>query len=372
MKRSVLATVFLIFLAWAFMLQCSSQPKSKPIARHRVRGLVDTVGFAHLGWQMDSLMQRIQRLQEDSLKMALQRAHITPKTAWKVAISPHDDYGYVGYLYPAVLQAVKAKTVLLFGVAHKARLLHLENQLIFDTYPYWHGPFGAIKVSSVREEIERRLPKWSYQINDSMETMEHSVEAIVPFLQYFNRNCEIVSILVPYMSFQRMQKIALPLAQAIAQTVKKHGWRWGKDFAMVISTDAVHYGDQDWGGTNFAFYGTDSTGYHKAVEHEYAIIHQCLTDTLSKAGIKKFTEYTVDTNDFHKYKWTWCGRYSVPMGLLTAYELSKILNVPLTGRLVGYANSISHTPLPVKDLHMGFTAPANMHHWVGYAAIGYE
>lgn len=370
MKHFFFSFALPFILAGSLIFACSSGQQTKQ--RHQVRGLVDTVGFAHLAWQMDSLMQRIERLQKDSLKKALQRAHITDQTAWKVAISPHDDYGYVGYLYPALLQAVKAKTVILFGVAHKARLLHLQNQIIFDTYPYWHGPFGAIKVSPVREEIENLLPKWSYQINDSMETIEHSVEAILPFLQYFGREREIVSILVPYMSFTRMQKIARPLAKALSRVVRQHHWQWGKDFAIVISTDAVHYGDQDWGGSNFAFYGADSNGYHKAVQHEYEIIRQCLAGPVSAKKIKKFTEYTVDANDYHKYKWTWCGRYSVPMGLLTAYELAKILDVPLNGRLVGYANSINHPPLPVKDLRMGFTAPANIHHWVGYAAIGYE
>ncbi len=370
MKNYILFLSLPLLFGLLIMGGCSQKNEIKP--KHTTRGLVDTVGFAHRAWQMDSLMQRIERLQKDSLRAATKRAGITSQTRWKVAICPHDDYGYVGYLYPAVLQGVKAKTIILFGVAHKARKLHLENQIIFDTYPSWHGPYGPIKVSPVREEIEKQLPKWSYQINDSMQTIEHSVEAILPFLQYFGRDREIVSILVPYMPFSQMQKIAQPLAAAIASVAKKHGWQWGKDFAIVISTDAVHYGDKDWGGSNFAFYGADSNGYRKAVDHEYEIIHQCLTGPLQENRIRKFTEYTVDKNDFHKYIWTWCGRYSVPMGLLTAYDLSKILNEPLTGHLVGYANSISHPPLPVKDLHMGFTAPANIHHWVGYAAIGYK
>ena len=35
--------------------------------------------------------------------------------------------------------------------------------------------------------------------SNDMQTVEHSVEAIVPFLQAYNRDVEIVSILVPYM-----------------------------------------------------------------------------------------------------------------------------------------------------------------------------
>ena len=366
--------LFIIFITFTLAIglyNCSSK-KEKVQMKTGVRGLVDTVGFAHLNWQMDSVMQRIQRLQGEKLAEALKKANINEQTIWKVAISPHDDYGYVGYLYPAVLKEVKAKTIILFGVAHKARLLNLENQIIFDTYPYWHGPYGPIKVSPVREEIIKELPQTVYQINDSMQTIEHSVEAILPFLQHFQKDRQIISILVPYMPYNRMEAIGKPLARAIANVVREHGWQWGKDFALVISTDAVHYGDQDWGGKNFAVYGTDAAGYKKAVAHEYEIINNCLVGALTPEKIKKFTEYTVDAKDFKKYKWTWCGRYSVPMGLMTAYYLSKDLNVPLNGRLVGYANSIDHKPLPVKDLRMGFTAPANPHHWVGYAALGWE
>ncbi|NOX90292.1 MAG: AmmeMemoRadiSam system protein B [Calditrichaeota bacterium] len=361
----------ILIFAFALFFNCSKKEEKTQTSR-QIRGLVDTVGFAHLGWQMDSVMQRIDRLQKDELKKALERGKITQQTSWKVAVSPHDDYGYVGYLYPAVHRNIKAKTVILFGVAHKARLLKLENQIIFDTYPYWHGPYGPIGASPVREEIIRQLPQNYYQVNDSMQTIEHSVEALIPFLQYFRKDREIVSVLVPYMPFERMREIAKPLAAAIAKVVRQNNWQWGKDFAIVISNDAVHYGDEGWGDKNFAFYGTDEAGYKKAVEHEREIINQCLSGKLSEERIRKFTEYTVSADDFKQYKWTWCGRYSVPMGLLTAYYLSEILEQPLKGRFIGYANSIDHAPLPVKDLRMGFTAPANMHHWVGYVAMGWE
>ncbi|MEZ5000386.1 MAG: AmmeMemoRadiSam system protein B [Bacteroidales bacterium] len=36
-----------------------------------------------------------------------------------------------------------------------------------------------------------------YLVNDSMHNIEHSLESMVPFLQYYNREVEIVPILVP-------------------------------------------------------------------------------------------------------------------------------------------------------------------------------
>jgi len=74
-----------------------SDTRSKQVKN--VRQLVDTVGFAQYSWQMDSLMARLDRRgwkKENSL-------------SWKFVICPHDDYTYVGKLYPELLQNVKAK-----------------------------------------------------------------------------------------------------------------------------------------------------------------------------------------------------------------------------------------------------------------------
>ena len=333
---------------------------------YSLRQPVDTVGFAQYNWQVGSIIQRTNRLYKEKLDVVL-KYDVPAKTV----ISPHDDYAYASYLYPAVLQNIKARTIFLIGVAHKARLLHLENQIIFDTYDYWKGPYGKIKTSVLREEILKTLPKSIYQINDSMQQIEHSVEALLPFLQYYNRDVEIVPILVPYMSYDRMKEIAEHLALDIGRVTREKDWKWGRDFAIAISTDAVHYGDEDWDGSNFAYYGTDSAAYRKTLAHEQKII-STLTGQPTPEKIKVFTEFTVEKNDFKAYKWTWCGRYSVPFGLLTTYFLNLKQNNPaFTGHFVGYANSIDHPLLPVEDLGMGVTAPANMHHWVGYAGVVY-
>ena len=369
MKRKISLIFPISVLALLLLMGCSSETAKAP---EKIRSVVDTVGFAHRAEQMDSLMVRILRYQLPLLQQAEKAAEITNHTNWKLVISPHDDYTYVGYLYPALLRNIRVKTLILFGVAHKARKLGLQDQLIFDSFDAWQGPYGPIKVSSLRKQLIGQLPDSLYQVNDEMQAMEHSLEAVLPFLQFYNRDMEIVPILVPYMSYERMEQIAPLLAEAINTLTREKGWRWGKDFALLISNDAVHYGDRDWGGKNFARYGADSAGYQKALQHEQEIIHTCLLGTPSAQKVKKFTEYTVRENDYKQYKWTWCGRYALPFGLLTAYYLQKEQNIEIEGRLVGYHTSIAHPPLPVSDLGMGVTAPANIRHWVGYAAVGYE
>lgn len=333
-----------------------------------LRGPVDTTGFAHLDWQMDSVMKRINKLYGDELKKAEQ----PEGTKWKVAISPHDDYTYAGWLYPAVLRYIKAKTVIIFGVAHKARNFNLENHLIFDSFRTWRGPYKPVRVSDIREELIKRLPAETCIVHDSMQAMEHSVEALVPFLQYFNPDIEIVSILVPYTDLKTMDTLSSRLAEAIFSVMNERKLKWGDDLALLITSDAVHYGDEDWGGENYAPYGTDSTGYRNAIGHEQEIIDSCLTGILTKEKAEKFYHYTVSADNYKQYIWTWCGRYCLPMGLETAEKLGILLHSnPLTGLEVGYSTSIGQKHVPVNDLRMGTTAVATSHHWVGYPAIGY-
>ncbi len=363
MKKQILFFLLIIFTLIT-VDSCKNMTHKTTIRSH----LVDTVGFAQYGWQMDSIMSRIKEYQGKQLKNRTQ--YLTKKTT-KAVLCPHDDYSYVGYLYPATLKQIKAKTVIIFGVAHKAAKLHLENQIIFDSYDYWKGPYGNVKVSDLRERIMKNLPKGLYQVNDSMQAIEHSVEAEIPWLQYFNPKVQIVSILVPYMSFDRMKAIAGPLAEAIKKATASENMQWGKDFAFVLSTDAVHYGDVGWGGQNFAFFGTSCTSYAHAKGQELEVMHT-ISGYISEGMIHKFCDLTVEKNDYHKYKWTWCGRYSVPLGLLTINKLNEMLyNEPLHGQVIGYSTSIEREPIPVSDLRMGVTAPADDHHWVGYAAIKY-
>jgi len=67
----------------------------------------------------------------------------------------------------------------------------------------------------------------------------------------------------------------------------------------------------------------------------------------------------------------------VPFGLevLRKVALATEGQVP-TGALLRYGTSLSEPELPVSDAvraaGLGYTAPSNFHHWVGYVAVGYR
>jgi len=365
MKSTIIIYGLLVLL---FANACTTNQKSENAAL-RIRPVMDTVGFAHHGWQMDSVVSRTGSMFKNELLQVAQNEEI----AWRAAICPHDDYTYASWLYPAVIKNLKAKTVVIFGVAHKARNFGLENRIIFDSSDAWQGPYGNLKVSPLRKNIMEKLDRELYLVHDSLQMAEHSVESMIPFLQHQNRDVEIISILVPNMPQTRMDTIAKQLSLALNSIAVENNLSWGKDFAMLITTDAVHYGCEEWGGKNYAPFGCDSAGYKKAVDREHEIIASCFTGELTNEKANNFIRYTVQENDYHEYKWTWCGRYAVPLGLKVANNLQQISgSEPLEGLPLGYETSISHKELPVNDLRMGKTAIATVQHWVGYAAVGYR
>ncbi|TXD52958.1 MULTISPECIES: AmmeMemoRadiSam system protein B [unclassified Polaribacter] len=351
MKKLVFLSIILLTIS------CTKKTTSD---KEFIRPIHDTIGFAQYDWQLDSIYNRLQ------LKD-------TPNTKnWKTVISPHDDYKYAGKLYHTSLKGVNAKTIILIGVAHRAKNYSLQDKIIFGNYTHWKSPYGKLKVTDLNTKIQEKLSKENFMIHDSMQALEHSLEAIVPFLHKKNRNIEIVPILIPYINYETMNTISTDLSQVVSEILKANNLQFGKDVAIVISNDAVHYGTENWG-RNLAPYGVDSLGTAKARNHDKRLINDFLTGEISMNKVKNFTQETVQENDYKEYKWVWCGRYSVPFGLAFANKLNLLQNnVALTGNLLGYASSIDHALIKVEDLKMGTTAIATQKHWVAYASIKYE
>ncbi len=346
-------------------ISCNDKNKSAQsieTPKLKVRQLADTIGFTQYKWQLDSIISRIDS--EDK---------IATDQVSKMVICPHDDYAYAAGLYNKTLEGIKAKTIILVGVAHRARNFNLENKLVFGSFNSWKSSDGNIKTSPLRDELIKSLNKKTFVVHDSMMQLEHSLEAITPFLQKNNNEVEIIPLLIPYMTFKNMTLFSSELAKVLNQIMKEKNLKYGKDLAIVISNDAIHYGDDGWGGNNLAPFGVDSLGNEKARQKDLKIIKQCLTGELNQDRIKTFNQYTIQEDDFKEYKWTWCGRYSVPFGLLFANELNNLIeNRSLTGELLGYRNSYLNSHIKVDDLKMGHTAPANNRHWVAYVGMSYQ
>lgn len=354
MKKTSLYFFAVIILGFA--LACGRTN----VKETRVRPLKDTVGFAQYTWQIDSLMSRMTRTGRGK----------SNNPAYRFAICPHDDYTYVGALYPELLANVKATTIILLGVAHSAAKMGIEDSIVFETFDYWKGPWKNVPVSDAREKIFSILKDKFAMVSDTLHVLEHSLESMIPYFQYYNREVSIIPVLVPAMSRERQAECGRALADAIKQVAAEKKWEWGRDYAIVATTDAVHYGNEDWGGKDMAPYGCDDEGNEKALEHEKEIVDSCLRGELTVEKIRKFNSYTLSDINYKDYKWTWCGRYSVPVAMYTAFYLNE--KEPLSCEYCDYSSSITADHIPVDDLRMGRTAIATKCHWVGYAAAGYK
>jgi MEMO1 family protein len=350
---------FLLFTLFA--ISCKQSVETNLVKETiKLRPVHDTIGFAQYNWQMDSIYNRL-HIKDSSNNLQ-----------WKAAISPHDDYKYAGKLYYESLKGINAPNIILIGVAHRARNFNLQDKIIFGNYTHWQSPYDTLKVSSINTEIMKKLPTEDFIVHDSMQVLEHSLEAIIPFLHKKNPKVEIIPILVPYINYQTINRISNDLSKAVSEILKEKNWIYGKDLAIVISNDAVHYGDDEWS-ANLAPFGTDEEGTNKARQEDLEIINTCLVDKINEDKVKKFTQYTVEKDDYKEYKWVWCGRYSVPFGLAFANKLNLIVNnEALTGTFIDYQSSIDHELIPVEDLGMGTTAIATPRHWVAYVSVKYE
>ena len=313
-----------------------------------VRPIRDDVGYCWDPAQMKHLVEYLASVETDSL----------PQEGLVAGISPHDDYLYAAKVYYPLLRAMRAKEVVVFGVTHgtvRKEIGNPQNVLILDSYKTWHGLTGNVPISPLREFIKSRLDTSFFMVSNKAQQLEHSIEAMVPFLQYFNPGFRLTPIMVTAMPFLRMDTISASLAGIIADYAKKEHLTPGKDIVFLISSDANHYG-MDFDNTPF---GEDEPAHRKATDQDVHIAKSFIAEEVEPQKILGLTEQLKTV--------VWCGRYSVPFGMLTAEKAMKSLTGRgLTGRVVRYSDSYTGGVLPLYQMGMGTTAPFSLKHWVGY------
>jgi AmmeMemoRadiSam system protein B len=325
------------------------------------RPVKDDVGFC---WNPASMKILVDYL-------ASQEKESFPTEGLAAAISPHDDYLYAGRLYYPLFKALRAKEVVVFGVTHGAVRKDIKDPqsvLILDEYAEWPGVLKPIAPSPLREYIKARLDKGAYIVSNRAHQLEHSIEALLPFLQYFNPDVKIVPIMVAPMPFAKMDEISGKLADVVAAYMMEKGLKAGRDIAFLVSSDGNHYG-VDFNNSPF---GEGENAWETALALDKRLIGSYLEGGLEAAKIQGLTKELWGAT-YLDYKNTyWCGKYSVPFGLLAAEKtIKKAEGKGLAGRLMRYSDTYSEGALPLKKTGMGTTAPFSLRHWVSFFSIGY-
>ncbi|MDF1663354.1 MAG: AmmeMemoRadiSam system protein B [Planctomycetota bacterium] len=333
-----------------------------PSRNSKVRGQKDGIGFARNLKQMEELWKRGGESPKPQLLTK------PPKSKIVASIFPHDDHLYAGRVYRQLTPWVQSKTVLLFGVFHSYARFKTRDKLVFGPYQTWRSPSGPIQVSPHRDLLLSLLSGDSYIQDPRMIDQEHSLETIVYWLKFQNPALNIIPILIPAMNLKVMKSLSRQLACAVQKLLQEQNWTLGGDLSVVVSADAIHYGS-DFKQTRFGPGGLKA--YQSATKLDRDILFKFLAKRVSKRKIKRLFGTFVDPKDVDTYRWTWCGRFSVPFGLSFMRQLLKRDGKQLFGHPLYYETSISLPRLALQSTRLGLTAPADLYHFVGYPGLVY-
>ncbi len=314
-----------------------------------IRQPKDRIGFC---WKKEQIERLISFLDKND-KSEKPEANII------AGISPHDDYLYAGRVFLPLYKHLRCREVLIFGVTHgtvRRKIGDPSEVVILDSHSSWAAPYGNIEVSPLREKLRKELPANMVMVNNKAHKLEHSIEALLPFLQYYNRDVKITPVMVTRMDSQVNGKIAEKISSIVTSYIKEKNMVPGKDFVILISSDANHYGtafkNTPW--------GVDKAGHSKGVARDKEVAGKYLTESINAEKIEELSSV------IKREKLIWCGRYSIPMGMMVTINLCRNLNLNPSGKLLSYSDTYTEGVLPIKDPGYGITAPFSLSHWVGF------
>ncbi len=347
----------LLFLISSFLLPLN-QREEKEL---KIRPIRDDVGFC---WKADSMKKLIEYLEKEEKDSF-------PSKGLVAGISPHDDHLYAGRIYYPLYRILRTKEVVIFGVTHSTvrnEIKGLDSLLILDEFDFWRGVLKPVEISGLREYLKSNLNHEYFIINNRAHELEHSIEALIPFLQYFNPDVKITPIMVSPMPFEKMEELSSNLAFVVSDYIVKNKFKLGEDIFFLISADANHYG-KDFG--NIAF-GEGESAWEKALSFDRMLIDKYLTGEMNEKKVYGLTTELWGKTYLDYKNSYWCGKYSIPFGLLTVEKIvSQVLNKKIRGQLFRFSDTYSEGVIPLRKTGLGITAPFSLKHWVSFFSIGY-
>jgi len=331
----------------------------------RLRPVRDPVGFCWQAGEMDQLVSFLEAREP----LTTHPGNLGPLVG---GILPHDDYLYAAPITYALTRRIEASEALIIGVTHgsvRKILNNLQGVLILDNYSHWPGPYGPVPVSPLRERMKSGLAVESWIENDKAHDLEHSIEALIPLLQYRQRQLTITPIMVTAMPEARMAALSKDLAGVVSTYLRETGKVMGRDFVVLISADGNHYG-KDFDNLDF---GMGRAAHQAALAYDHTILDELTSGPLNGKRIAILSQELWGADYQSRGKVLWCGKYSIPFGLHLLLELSRCIdaNRVITPRLLGYGDTFSQGVLPFQGSDLGITAPFSLEHWVSFFSVAF-
>ncbi len=320
--------------------------------QENVRTVRDSVGFCWDRTQMGRLMKYLGGIEKEKFS----------SEGLIGGISPHDDYLYAARVYFPLFRMIRTKEAVIFGVTHRSvrqEIGEIRDVIVLDTHPLWRNAGPPVEPSPLREYLRRNLDVGVCVTNDRAQELEHSIEALVPFLAWYNPGVRITPIMVTAMGPGRMDTVSTRLAAAIAGYMREKHLAAGKDIFFLISSDANHYGAD----FNNIPYGADAAAHEEGTRNDRRIARETIEGEITEGKIARLSGELQKT--------LWCGRYSVPFGLATIARIMKLAESRgIRGKLLRYSDTYTEGVIPLKNSGMGTTAPFSLKHWVGFLSAG--
>ncbi|MBN2483311.1 MAG: AmmeMemoRadiSam system protein B [Candidatus Omnitrophica bacterium] len=150
------------------------------------------------------------------------------KTSALGAIIPHAGYIYSGRVAAQTLsRIIPRKKVVILGPNHSG----LGGPFSIFNQGNWRTPLGEVAVD---EDLAAKLLDRCGQLSADMlaHQFEHSIEVILPFLQYFFKEFTVIPITCQSQGLAAYQKLAGDMA---------HVLKYEKDTLIIASSDMTHY-----------------------------------------------------------------------------------------------------------------------------------
>lgn len=327
----------------------------------RVRPVRDPVGFCWQAEETDRLVGFLEARRKKS-------GQFEEKGPLLAGIVPHDDYLYAGAVTWALLSRVKASEVLIIGVTHgtvRKEIGDPRGVLILDSFSHWHGPYGVVPVSPLRERLKAGLRRESWIESDQAHALEHSIESLIPLLQNRRRSLVITPVMVTAMPGDRMRSMAVETAAVVRSYLGETGKKLGRDLVILISADGNHYG-KDFDNLEF---GSGRAAHRAALEYDRQLLGGLTAGKLTRQGVENLSGALGGNGPLGRGKVLWCGKYSIPFGLRLLLELGgEEIPAPI---LLAYADTFSQGVLPFHDSDLGITAPFSLAHWVSFFSVAF-
>lgn len=148
------------------------------------------------------------------------------KTVACAVLVPHAGYIYSGATAVKTLSKVKIpETVILIGPNHTGQGTKAS------VYPEgaWETPLGT---SETDDDVIGKLCSTGFYTRDTKaHAREHSLEVIVPIIQYFNPNAKIVCITMKFLAYDDLKTASDSLKYAVGD----------KNCLVIISSDFNHF-----------------------------------------------------------------------------------------------------------------------------------